>query len=352
MVTVAVAFVAGLALLAILTSVNDDATEPRTRRERLEQRVEDRGALREVARRRVAVSGLVATGIAGGLGWVLIGVALSPLDRLRAGAAAVAETSDLRRRVPTGEGPEEIDLLARTLNAMLERLEVAEAATRAALDASRTFAADAAHELRTPLTSLQTDISTLDNPTLGADERSEILAEMGEEHTRLVRLLDQLLALARGDTGVQTTMEPIELADLVEVAAQAARRRNPAATIAVTVAGDPHLVGSADGLRLALDNLLENAIRHGGGRIDVEVRSGPDAEALVQIDDHGPGIPAGDRQRVLARFARGAAPTTPGSGLGLALVAQQVALHRGRLELGDAPGGGLRVHLWLPTIEG
>lgn len=349
-VTVAVAFLAGAALLALLAAVEDQGPSSERVIERLESdRLGERGAIQTLARRRVAVAGIVATAVAAATGWVLVGRALRPLARLQESAAEVAVTTDVSRRVPIGSGPEEIDVVARTLNQMLERLQVAEASLRSALDASRSFAAGAAHELRTPLTSLQADLEVLDDPRLKAEQRDEVLAEMRAEQGRLVALLDQLLALSRGDLAAGGDDELVDLGDLVEVAVQTTRRRSPTATITVSVEGECSIIGSPEGLRLAIDNLLENAVRHGGGQVAVAAAPEPAGEGVViRVDDAGPGIPVGDRDRVLGRFERGSGVTAPGSGLGLALVDQQARRHGGHLELDDSPSGGLRIELHLP----
>ena len=274
--TVLVAFLAGASLLVWLSSVDTQRSTSSALVRRLEQRglvaeVERRqvptGTLQALARRRLLLSALLAAAVAGPLGWVLVGKALDPLRRLRESAAGVAETSELARRLPSGEGPEEVDSLARTLNSMLERLQAADASLREALDSSRGFAAGAAHELRTPLTSLQADLDSLGSPALGDEERAQVLAEMQAEHERLVVLLDQLLALSRGDLGTDSQWEVVDLGDLVELSVGAAARRWPAARLDVSVQGEQAVDGSPEGLRLLVDNLVANAVIHGGGAV-------------------------------------------------------------------------------------
>ncbi len=129
----------------------------------------------------------------------------------------------------------------------------------------------------------------------------------------------------------------------------AARRRHPAARIALAEADEGVVVhGWEGGLRLVVDNLVDNAVLHGGPapRVEVRVRR-EDAHAVLRVEDDGPGVPAAEREAVLAPFARGAATSAPGTGLGLAIVAQQAALHGGALALGDAALGGLAVTVTL-----
>jgi len=282
--------------------------------------------------------------------YAVAGVALRPLGVLRAGAARVSTTRDLTARLPERDGPEELDDLARSLNAMLARLEASAARTEEALAAARRFTADAGHELRTPLTSLRANVETLvRNPGLPAAERARVLEEVVADQARLAALLDGLQSLARGDADVANRETPLDLADVADAAVAAARRRHPALTVALRADEPAPVRGAEEGLRALVDNLLENAARHGrpDGRVEVAV-GGEDGRVVLTVDDDGPGIPPGERERVLARFARGTGARGPGSGLGLAIVAQQAALHGGRVEVGEAPLGGARVRVALP----
>ena len=166
-----------------------------------------------------------------------------------------------------------------------------------------------------------------------------------------MHLLEGLQALARGDAAESLPREQVEVGDLVDAAVYAARRRHPDVTYELhdSVNGAA-LSGWTGGLRLLVDNLLDNAALHGrpGGRIDVSV-GGENGSLLVRVDDDGPGLPAEERDRVLEPFARGLGATAPGTGLGLAIVAQQVALHGGEMQLDESPLGGLRVRVALPA---
>lgn len=325
---------------------------------------ESRRAGRALARR-LFVVGLGALGLVGAASWTLSGLALRPLGRLRTTAERVASTRDLDTRLPD-EGPEEVAALAGSLNAMLGRLQTSADRTEAALEANRRFAADAGHELRTPLTSLTANLDVLAGAGAGAggggvagpgagvgvgsdrglqpEERARAVADARRETARLVTLLDALQALARGDSS-SIRIEPLDVADVVDRAVAAVRSRHPDSTIQFADPGEVPLEGWAEGLRLAVENLLENAARHGGPTVVVTVAA-TGAGAEVVVDDDGSGIPAADRGRVFERFARGAT-AAPGSGLGLALVAQQAALHGGAARVDDGPLGGARVTLSL-----
>ena len=296
-------------------------------------------------RDRVIVLGLVALALASALAWLLVGVALRSLEQLRGAATRVSGTDELGTRLPVGGGPREVDDLGTALNAMLARLQEA-------MEATRRFAADAGHELRTPLTALGTNLEVLArNPSLTDEQREAIVAELGADQQRMAALLGALQALARADAAEAVPREPVDVAQLVDAAVDGARRRHPQTTF--ELAGDDGLVpieAWPDGLRLAVDNLLDNAARHGrpGGRVTVRAeRDGSDT--VIAVADDGPGIPEAERDAVLGRFVRGTGAGDGGYGLGLALVAQQAALHHGRVEIGASDLGGANVVLRLRT---
>jgi len=269
--------------------------------------------------------------------------ALRPLERLRASAASVSSTRDLTTRIEQ-TGPAEVDEVAGALNAMLARLE-------ASVAAIERFTADAGHELRTPLTAIRTNLASLAHEArafgagaesgggaraaagaLSPAERGRALAELERDVARLAALLDALQALARGDAGA-VEHEPVNLGDLADAAVIDARRRYPGVDFGLE--GEATAVGDESGLRSVLDNLLENAARHGAQTVRVTLAPG-----RLTVDDDGPGIPESERERVFERFAKG---PTGGSGLGLAIVAQQAALHGGRAFIEESSAGGTRV---------
>jgi two-component system sensor histidine kinase PrrB len=233
---------------------------------------------------------------------------------------------------------------------MLGRLQASTVAMDRALQSTRRFAADAGHELRTPLTGLRANLDALErNPDLPLEERLALVRETTAEQERIVHLLEGLQALARGDAADSLPREDVELADLVDAAVFGARRRHPRVQMELEESiADAAVHGWDGGLRLLVDNLLDNAALHGARTVLVGLREDGDALVLTVADD-GPGIPAEERERVLEPFARGSRATGRGTGLGLAIVAQQAALHGGTLTLGDAELGGLAVEVRLPA---
>lgn len=285
------------------------------------------------------------------LGWVLAGLATASIRRLRDSADQVSGTEDLDIRVPEPSSPAEVAALAHGVNQMLERLEHSHADTAQARDAARRFAAEAGHELRTPMTAIGTNLDLLAQPgALQRDTSEELVADLRHEHSRLVRLLDSLQALARGDAAGDLPSQATDLADLAGAAVMSVRAGHRTADLSVSAPEDGiTFMGQPEGLRRICENLLENSVRHGreDGRAVLTVAT-DGTEATITCDDDGPGIAPADRLHVMGRFARGTDARGDGSGLGLALVEQQALLHGGRVVIGDSDLGGARVEVHLP----
>ena len=303
-------------------------------------------------RRLVLLLGLSALGITALAAWLLTTLAVRPLARLRSGAARIRSAEDLATPLDDDRAaPDEVRQLAGALNAMLGRLDASAAQTERALEATRRFAADAGHELRTPLTALRAQLDTLArNPDLPRDQREALVRDMTAEQDRMVRLLEGLQALARGEAAESLPREPVELGDVLDGAVHAARKRHPGVQYELAGRVDEGTVdGWEGGLRLLVDNLLDNAALH--GRPDGSVAVGlerADGQLVVRVEDDGPGIPPAERRRLLEPFARGENAGPNGTGLGLAIVAQQAAIHGGELRLADSSRGGLAVEVRLP----
>ena len=336
--------------IAVEAAVTADDGQRYTARLELAASLDDVEGRISDLRRRVLLVGLAGLVVATGLALLLVRVALRSLERLRGGIAMVRDPDEPGARLVRG-GTREVDEVAATINAMLDRTAAAGAARGATLEASRRFAADAGHELRTPLAAISANVATLRaHRDLGPAEHEAILDALAEDEQRLVALLEALQALARADAAEAVPREPVDVAELVDASVLAARRRHPLVTVTLHAPdGDAATVeGWADGLRLAIDNLLTNAILHGGGAaVAVTIDAPGDGTATVTVDDAGPGIPPTERSAVRGRFVRGAAARGPGSGLGLALVSQQAELHGGALEIGTSPTGGAQVRLRL-----
>ncbi|SEN84361.1 two-component system, OmpR family, sensor histidine kinase PrrB [Actinacidiphila rubida] len=306
-------------------------------------------------RRRILTVAVLTAPVAGLAAWATATRFARPLLALQRRAGGIDPRSSANRLEHTPTRIPEIDALARTLQTVLARYDEQAARTAEALATARSFSAAASHELRTPLMSMRINLDVLDGtPEPGREERGEIIADLRAEHERLLGLLVMLRTLAQGDLVEADAFAPVDLADLLEAAVTDLRRERPAARVAVDSAPGCVVHAWPPGLRSAVDNLLTNAALHGANpdgsaRIEVVLRPAADPAALcLTVSDHGPGIPADARGEIFQRFRRG--PDSPGSGLGLTLVAQQIALHGGTVTVTDRPDGtpGAHIAVLLP----
>lgn len=325
-------------------------------------------------RGRVWLMALIVSPVAFAAGALLGRRTIRPLTVLRERARRVSSGTGARIALRTGV--DEIDDVAAILDEALARRDEQELRIVEAWQAARSFAATAAHELRTPLTGIQTALDVLEHPGAGDDDRREAVGDLREAHNRVLGLLEVLRALSRAELAGPEQFAAVDVAELVETALHAARGRHPGvrfdAEVDVAVRDGAQaavLLAWGDGLRMVLDNLLDNAAVHGSDQHARTAERSADQQApaadrdsplitlglaaepgalVVTVDDEGPGIPAELRGRVFDRFV--ARPASPGFGLGLTIVAQVVALHRGTVEAGPAPGGrGTRFLVRLPS---
>src|SRR6266568_2844467 len=277
--------------------------------------------------------------------------ALRPLKVFRRKAAHISDVDDLGTRVQQPGQPTEVAALAGELDGMLARLDSAVAAREQALVAARRFAADAGHELRTPLQTIRSNLDIARSPDASQDERQLAIEVVTRQSERMNRLVDGLQSLARGEAGLVQSGTEVDLGDIADSAAYVTRTRHPDLSIDVDLPeSGPTVTGDGDGLWRVIENLLENAARHGrsGGHITMQVAP-LNGGAEILVDDDGPGIPPAERQRVMRRFQRGPGATAAGSGLGLAIVEAEANRHGGRLSLDTSKLGGLRARVSIQT---
>jgi two-component system sensor histidine kinase MprB len=275
---------------------------------------------------------------------------LRPVQRLTAAAERVTATGELRP-IPVS-GSDELARLTQSLNEMLGALAASQ-------EQQRRLVADAGHELRTPLTSLRTNLELLaaadkpGAPTLPAEDREEMLADVRAQVEELTQLIGDLTELAREDAAA-VTREPVEMTDVVERAMERVRRR--AGDIDLDASLVPWtLVGDATALERAVLNLLDNAVKWSPPDGTVRLRMVPldDWTMVIEVADSGPGIAEADLPHVFERFYRAdTSRTMPGSGLGLAIVRQVAVRHGGAAWAGRAPEGGALLALRLPGRRG
>ena len=271
----------------------------------------------------------------------LVGRSLQSVEQIRRRVAAV-DAQHLEARVPVPPTGDEVALLAQTMNAMLERLQVSDEALRA-------FLSDAGHELRSPLATLVAalDLAADDR---GAVERLELGPVLRSEVQRLQGLVEDLLTLAKADA--RTLLPVLRAVDLDDVLEGEVRRLRALSGVAVRADLPPAQVpGDAGRLSQVFRNLLDNAVRHAASSVAVTVTPGV-GEVRVDVDNDGPPVPPADSERVFQRFVRlepGRAREAGGTGLGLAISAAVVDAHGGTISTGVTPVGWCRFTVVRPA---
>jgi two-component system, OmpR family, sensor kinase len=277
-------------------------------------------------------------------GYQVAGAALRPVERMRARAEQITE-HETAQRLPVPASHDEIEALGRTLNDLLARLDEA-------LARERRLLSDASHELRTPLAVLRTEVQVALRGERDAAELRAALESVGQEAERLSRLADDLLVLARADQGrLPLRTEPLDAAELLDAAARRAgtAARATGRTVVAQVDGPAVAIADPDRTAQALDNLVANALAHGGGEVRLSARTA-DGWVELHVTDRGPGFPEELLERAFERFSRGdPARTGEGTGLGLAIVAAVAAAHGGQVGAQNPPGGGADVWFSLPA---
>lgn len=296
-----------------------------------------------------AVALLAAVLLAGASGFILNRLVMRRIGDIDATARAIV-AGDLSTRIPVRSGGDEYGHLALTLNAMLERIETLVTELRTVTDSL-------AHDLRTPLTRLKTQIQRGNDADLPDGSRHEALGQAADEADRILSSFSAMIDIARAEAGA--ARDQFVEVDLGAVVRDVFELHQPLAeemgvTLSFVEEGAPVKVrGHAQFLAQLVSNLVDNALKHGDGGLEVAMAVRRDgAMAEVDIADRGPGIPPEQRAGALKRFGRlDAARTTPGSGLGLSLAATLARMHGGELLLEDnAPG--LRVRVLMPAAAG
>lgn len=273
--------------------------------------------------------------------YVATGRALRPVEAMRAQVEMISDR-DLDHGVAEPPTRDEVGRLAVTLNAMLARL-------RAARVAQRQLVADASHELRSPLATIVAGLEL----TRGRSERDEArITAMREDAGRIGRLVEDLLLLARADErGLRPADggDDVDLDELLD--AERLRLRSVTSVQVVADVSAARVRGDRGQLTRLVRNLVDNAVRHAAGVVELRLATrGTTVE--LSVGDDGPGIPAADRERVLRRFVRldpGRARDAGGSGLGLAIVTEVARAHGGSVEVGTSPRGGALLTVRLPA---
>ncbi|RLP93280.1 sensor histidine kinase [Micromonospora sp. BL4] len=282
---------------------------------------------------------IMVAGSGAALGWYATRHGLRPLTAVADAAEKIA-AGDFTARLDPATDPD-LTRLSSSFNQMVDQL-----AHR--IERDRRFAADVSHELRSPLQTLAAAASVLARRREHLDERTATAAGLvADEIDRFQRLVNDLIDLARSDQPAHR-----QAVDVVALARDACQALDLPASL-VHLAADAPATWQVERRRIAqiLANLLDNAVTYGGGPAGVRLSRDGDA-GVIEVEDDGPGVSIEDRQAIFDRFVRGRAAHTrgagDGTGLGLALVAQHAAAHRGHATVTDRPGGGARFRVTLP----
>ena len=290
-----------------------------------------------------AIGAPLAVLVAAALGYALASRSLIPVDAMRRRADEITlERSG--ERLPLPRADDELRRLAETLNRMLDRIE-------SSLERQRAFVADASHELRTPLAVLRAELELAQRPVRSPEEVEAALASAAEEVDRLSRLAEDLLVVARSDRGrLPIRRERVEVGALLSRVGGRFGRRAAESRRKIVVEAPDGLEVEIDVLRIeqALGNLVDNALRHGGGAVTLSGRR-EDGSVVLGVSDRGAGFPRGFEARAFERFTRAdGGRSGGGAGLGLAIVQAIAAAHGGRAAIASSGEAATTIMLSLP----
>jgi two-component system, OmpR family, sensor kinase len=296
--------------------------------------------------------GSVAAALVAGLGvaW-LMRRGLRPLETMADEADRIT-AGDLTDRVGQLDTRTEVGRLGAALNGMLARIETSIAEREASQQLTRRFFADASHELRNPLASLRANAELYQQGVLRRRPQvDEAMRRIAAEAQRMSGLVDDMLRLARLDQLPDQHHELVDMSAVVRGCAQRARAADPQRTWRTRVSSGLETSGDEELLRRAVDNLLANVQAHTpAGTVATVSATRCGGAIVVEVSDDGPGVPAGQLDRIFDRFYRGAAPAhRPGSGLGLAIVSAVAAAHNGLASAALGTPHGLRITVTLPA---
>lgn len=297
-------------------------------------------------------AGLVTILVAFAAGWGLSGVTLRPIHRMTQTAKRIGDERDFASRVDYSGPQDEVGRLATTFNHMLVSLQDAYQKLENSLQMQRDFVADVSHELRTPLTTLRGNLGLLNRtPPIPAGEKDEILQDMVEESERLIRLVNDLLRLARADAARSLNCQPLAIQPVLEETIRDARNLDAGRDIALAASSNLSIMGDRDAFKQVMLILVDNAIKHSEGKIDVFAsQSGGTVE--IRVQDHGRGISPEEIYQIFDRFHRGEVEAnTAGFGLGLPIAKALVEGMNGEITVESELGQGSTVILSFPARD-
>ena len=296
------------------------------------------------------VAGSIMIVIAFVIGWFFAEITLRPIHKITQTAQTIGDERDFTRRVNYQGPPDEVGQLANTFNSMLSRLQDAFQKVEHSLEMQRNFVADVSHELRTPLTTLRGNLGLLRH-TPPPEEQDDIVNDMVDESDRLIRLVNDLLQLARADAGRSLAKEDVDVSAVLDETVRQAQQLDPQRLIELDAPPDLHVTGDRDAVKQVLLIALDNALKHSTGNISVSAQAkGTQAELCVQ--DFGDGITPEKLEHVFDRFYRGDdSSTIPGFGLGLSIARTLVDAMGGEILMESEPGKETRVIVRLTRVS-
>jgi len=294
-----------------------------------------------------SILAVVGTGVSFALGWWIAGSAIRPVMETIRQAESI-EMTKAHHRIEATADSEEMRRLVSVLNSMLARID-------AAFEAQRRFLADVGHEIRTPLTVLRGDVEVALRKPRSADEYEEILSQSLEDLKGVSALADDLITLARGESGaLAPESRPVDATALLRKVEEKYRSAAESARVVLEVKDEQPAVVAGDRrlLERAVSNLVDNAIKYGasGGRITLRARADDTGEVTLAVSDRGPGIQAEEQSRLFERFVRGESGRRKarGSGLGLSIVRAITESHGGTVAVRSAEGEGATFEMRFP----
>ena len=294
------------------------------------------------------IAGLLTVLVAFGIGWILSGITMQPIHRITQTAQKIGDERDFTRRVDYTGPSDEVGQLASTFNSMLSRLQDAFQKVEHSLQMQRDFVADVSHELRTPLTTLRGNLGLLRrNPP--PEEQTDILGDMVDESDRLIRLVNDLLLLARADAGRNLAKESVDISSLLEETCRQARQLDSQRGISLDAAPSLKVMGDRDAIKQVLLIALDNALKHSSGDVNVIAQKNG-AQVEIRVQDFGEGIPPEKLDHVFERFYRGDEDSViPGFGLGLSIAKSLVDGMQGAIDIKSETGKGsiMVIHLHI-----
>ena len=288
--------------------------------------------------------------IAFGIGWLFSGFVMRPIKHITQTAHSIGEESDFNRRVDYKGPQDEVGHLASTFNSMLARLQDSYQRVARSLEKQRDFVADVSHELRTPLTTLRGNLELLRRqPSIPAEEQTDIHNDMVEETDRLIRLVNDLLVLARTDAARNLKQERVPVRPILEEVARQCFAEFKDRKVNINSDEDLAMLGDRDAFKQVLLILVDNAKKYTNGDISINAQR-QKSKVIIRVIDEGNGLPPEKIDHLFDRFYRRNGENAEGGfGLGLPIAKSLAEALNGSISIASEPGKGCEVTLDFPA---